>query len=151
MNEHIISATFPVLNMACAACSAVVEQTLKQQKGVLDATVNLAAAQATVRYDARVTSPRKLAKAVKAAGFVLVEPSEDNAAVVAGYHRDRARRWRIRTIGSMVFFIPLMVLSMTMPDIAYLPYVLWALATPVLFLFGIDFYTEHPIWTHWWL
>jgi Cu2+-exporting ATPase len=29
---------------------------------------------------------------------------------------------------------------MTMPDIAYLSYVLWALATPVLFLFGIDFY-----------
>lgn len=140
MNEHIISATFPVLNMACAACSAVVEQTLKQQKGVQDATVNLAAAQATVRYDVRVTSPRKLAKAVKAAGFVLVEPSEDNAEVVAGYHRERARRWRIRTIGSMAFFIPLMVLSMIMPDIAYLPYVLWALATPVLFLFGIDFY-----------
>ncbi|MBR4069688.1 MAG: copper-translocating P-type ATPase [Bacteroidaceae bacterium] len=140
MNEHIITATFPVLNMACAACSAVVEQTLKQQKGVIDATVNLAAAQATVQYDVRVTSPRKLAKAVKSAGFVLVEPSDDNAEVVAGYHRDRARRWRIRTIGSMIFFIPLMVLSMAMPDIAYLPYILWVLATPVLFVFGVDFY-----------
>ncbi len=140
MNEHIITATFPVLNMACAACSAVVEQTLKQQKGVIDATVNLAAAQATVLYDVRVTSPRKLAKVVKSAGFVLVEPSDDNAEVVAGYHRDRARRWRIRTIGSMIFFIPLMVLSMAMPDIAYLPYILWALATPVLFVFGVDFY-----------
>ncbi len=140
MNENIVSATFPILNMACAACSAAVEQTLRGEKGVVEATVNLAAAQAYVQYDKRITSPRKLAKAVKAAGFVMVESSEDNTEVVAGYHRERARRWRIRTIGSMIFFIPLMVLSMLMPDIAYLHYILWALATPVLFVFGIDFY-----------
>ncbi len=139
-NDNIISATFPVLNMACAACSAAVEQTLRKQKGVVEATVNLAAAQAHVVYDMRTTSPHKLAKAVKSAGFVLVEPSDDTNELVAGYHRERARRWRIRTIGSTLFFIPLMILSMTMPDIAYLHYILWALATPVLVVFGADFY-----------
>lgn len=140
MSENrYITATFPILNMACAACSAAVEHTLQQQKGVVEATVNLAAAQAHVTYDAQVTSPRKLAKAVKAAGFVLVEPADNNEEVVAVYHRERARRWRIRTIGAMLFFLPLMVLSMTMPDIPHLHYVLWALATPVLFLFGFDF------------
>ena len=109
-NKDIVTATFPVLNMACAACSAAVEQTLQKQKGVAEATVNLAAAQARVVYDARVTSPRKLAKAVKSAGFVLVEPSDNNADVVAGYHRDKARRWRVRMVGSLLFFLPLMVL-----------------------------------------
>ncbi|MBQ2980113.1 MAG: cadmium-translocating P-type ATPase [Bacteroidaceae bacterium] len=139
-NKDIVTATFPVLNMACAACSAAVEQTLQKQKGVAEATVNLAAAQARVVYDARVTSPRKLAKAVKSAGFVLVEPSDNNADVVAGYHRDKARRWRVRMVGSLLFFLPLMVLSMYMPNIPYLHYILWALATPVLFGFGIDFF-----------
>lgn len=139
-DNRYITATFPVLNMACAACSAAVEQTLQQQKGVIEATVNLAAAQAQVTYDARVTSPRKLSKAVKQAGFVLVEQAEDNDQVVANYHRHRMRQWRIRTVGSLCFFVPLMVLSMIMPDIEHLHYILWALATPVLFIFGIDFF-----------
>ncbi len=138
--NHIISTTFPVLNMACAACSAAVEQTLQQQKGVIEASVNLVAAQAHVTYDARITSPRKLAKAVKKAGFVLVEPSADSENVVAGYQRERANRWRVRTIGSLVFFLPLMILSMTMPEIPYLHYILWLLATPVLFFFGREFF-----------
>lgn len=139
-DENIIKATFPVLNMACAACSAAVEQTLSKQRGVIEVSVNLAAAQACVVYDRRKTSPRKLAKAVKSAGFVMVEPSDDNAEVVAGYHRERARRWRVRSVGSILFFIPLMVLSMTMPEIPYLHYILWALATPVLFVFGIEYF-----------
>lgn len=139
-DSKIVTATYPVLNMACAACSAAVEQTLQQQKGVIEATVNLAAAQAHVTFDTRVTSYRKLAKAVKAAGFVLVEPTDDSADVVADYHRRRMRRWRTRMIGSLVFFLPLMVLSMTMPHIAHLHYIMWALATPVLFVFGYEFF-----------
>ncbi len=139
-DDKIVKANFPVLNMACAACSAAVEQTLSKQKGVIEVSVNLSAAQAYVVYDSRKTSPRKLAKAVKSAGFVMVESSDDNAEVVAGYHRERVRRWRVRCVGSILFFIPLMLLSMTMPDIPYLHYILWVLATPVLFVFGIEFF-----------
>lgn len=138
-DSNIVTATFPVLNMACAACSAAVEKTLQQQRGVVAATVNLAAAQAHVQYDKRVTSYRKLAKAVKAAGFVLVEPTESSADVVAGYRRERLHRKRVSMLGALLFFLPLMVLSMWMPNIAHLHYILWALATPVL-VFGYDFY-----------
>lgn len=138
-DSSIVTATFPVLNMACAACSAAVEKTLQQQRGVVAATVNLAVAQAHVQYDKRVTSYRKLAKAVKAAGFVLVEPTESSADVVAGYRRERLHRKQVSMLGALLFFLPLMVLSMWMPNIAYLHYILWALATPVL-VFGYDFY-----------
>ena len=138
-DSNIVTATFPVLNMACAACSAAVEKTLQQQRGVVTATVNLAAAQAHVQYDKRVTSYRKLAKAVKAAGFVLVEPTESSADVVAGYRRERLHRKRVCMVGALLFFLPLMVLSMWMPNVEHLHYILWALATPVL-VFGYDFY-----------
>lgn len=138
-DSNIVTATFPVLNMACAACSAAVEKTLQQQRGVVAATVNLAAAQAHVQYDKRVTSYRKLAKAVKAAGFVLVEPTESSADVVAGYRRERLHRKQVSMLGALFFFLSLMVLSMWMPNIAHLHYILWALATPVL-VFGYDFY-----------
>lgn len=138
-DSNIVTATFPVLNMACAACSAAVEKTLQQQRGVVAATVNLAAAQAHVQYDKRVTSYRKLAKAVKAAGFVLVEPTESSADVVAGYRRERLHRKQVSMLGALFFFLSLMVLSMWMPNIAHLHYILWALATPVL-VFGYDFF-----------
>ena len=138
-DKYIVKATFPILNMACAACSAAVEQTLRVQKGVLEVTVNLASAQAYVVYDKRITSPRKLAKAVKAAGFVLVEPSDDENETVAGYHRKRVKQRRMAVIGSLILFVPLMVLSMTMPPVAHLHYIMWALATPILFVFGWGF------------
>ncbi len=140
MSERVlVKTTLPVLNMACAACSAAVEQTLRSQKGVVEATVNLAAAQVHLTYDPAQTSPRKLAKAVKAAGFVLVESTDDNN-MVSEYRRRKSFRWRVRTIGAIVLFIPLMVLSMVMPPISGLKYILWALATPILFVFGYEFY-----------
>lgn len=139
--ERSVSATFPVLKMACASCAATVEQTLHRQKGVIDASVNLAAAQAHVTYDPDATSARKLAAAVKDAGFVLViDAPDDNNAALDDYHKKLMRRWYVRAFGSLLFFIPLMVLSMAMPDIPHLHYWLWGLATPVLFVFGIDFF-----------
>lgn len=136
-----VSVTFPVLKMACASCAAAVEQTLCRQKGVVEASVNLAAAQAHVTYNPDVTSARKLAAAVKDAGFVLVidAPDDDNASL-SDYHKKLMRRWYVKAFGSLLFFIPLMVLSMAMPDVPHLHYWLWGLATPVLFVFGMDFF-----------
>ncbi len=136
------TATFPVPNMACASCAAAVEQALLQHRGVSAAVVNLAAAQVHITYDATETTPARLAQVVKDAGFVLVvDAAEDDTSFVANYHKEQARRWQRRMAGALLFFIPLMVLSMMMPDIPYLHYILWALATPVLFVFGRDFYT----------
>lgn len=140
-SSSMVTSVFPVLNMACASCAAAVEQTLRRQPGVSDAAVNLAAAQAHVAYDEAVTSPSRLAEAVKKAGFVLVvDAPDDDASFVTGYHKQEARKWRRRMIGALVFFVPLMALSMWMPDIPYFHYILWALATPVLFVFGVGFY-----------
>lgn len=136
-----VTSTFPVLNMACASCAAAVEQTLRQQPGVCDATVNLAAAQAHVTYDKAITSPSSLAKAVEDAGFVLVvDAPKDDVSFITNYHKQEAGKWRNRMIGALAFFVPLMALSMWMPDIPYLHYWLWILATPVLLVFGASFY-----------
>lgn len=127
--------------MACASCAAAVEDTLRRQPGVSEATVNLAAAQAHITYNRDITSPTQLAQAVKDAGFVLViDTPEGDTSFVTGYHKQQARRWRNRMTGALIFFVPLMLLSMLMPDIPYLHYWMWALATPVLFIFGAAFY-----------
>ena len=139
--KQTVSGTYPVLKMSCASCAAAVEQTLRSQKGVVQASVNLAAAQAQITYNPAVTSVQKLASAVHDAGFLLiVGASDDDEKYLSDYHKKSVRRWHIRTAGSLLLFIPLMALSMAMPAIPHLHYWLWGLATPVLFVFGIDFF-----------
>lgn len=64
-NNKIVKQTFPVLEMSCAACAARVDKTLNKQPGVLSATVNYAAATATVEYDTSLCSPEALKTAIQ--------------------------------------------------------------------------------------
>lgn len=69
---HIEKRTFPVLDMSCAACAARVDKTLNGQPGVRTASVNYAAATATVEYDTAQCSPEQLKAALQAAGYDLL-------------------------------------------------------------------------------
>src|SRR5690554_5616115 len=55
--------------MSCAACAARIEKTLNGLTGVKKATVNLAAAKASVEYDSSQVEVSGLIKAVEALGF----------------------------------------------------------------------------------
>lgn len=67
---------FPVAGMGCAACVARVENTLKNQKGVENASVSLASNSAQVDYDPQVVSAGELKKAVQDAGYDLLVPED---------------------------------------------------------------------------
>ena len=58
--KKVIKQTFPVLEMSCAACAARVDKTLNKQPGVRRASVNYAAATATVEYESDRCSPEAL-------------------------------------------------------------------------------------------
>lgn len=64
--------TIPVVGMACSSCSAHVEKTLNEQKGVTSASVNLATRAALVEYDDAVITLEQMKAAVNAIGFDLV-------------------------------------------------------------------------------
>ena len=54
--------------MSCSACSAGLEKYLNKQDGVIDASVNLVMAQASITYDDSI-SISDLERFVKEAGF----------------------------------------------------------------------------------
>ena len=58
-----------VTGMTCGACTSKVPNALNAIPGVGDVKVSLAAGEATVRYDERMTSPDQLKSAVKGAGY----------------------------------------------------------------------------------
>ncbi|MCY4248616.1 MAG: heavy metal translocating P-type ATPase [Chloroflexi bacterium] len=69
----------PVTGMTCAMCAGNVERALKRVQGVASATVNLAAEQASVAYDARAVSPGDLVGCLERAGYGVAAASGDLA------------------------------------------------------------------------
>ena len=156
--------TLPILGMTCASCVGRVERALRKRPGVLTAEVNLATEKATVVFAPGQASHADLVAAVKAAGYEVAEPaavattSGDVADAspggagelvdVAEAARSAAYR-RLKTKVIVGFALSLVIFAGTMqphwfpflPDWLHNGYVLWALATPVQFWVGGQFYT----------
>jgi len=58
-----------VTGMTCGGCASKVTHALKAISGVGDVKVSLAAGEATVQYDERLTSSDQLKSAVEGAGY----------------------------------------------------------------------------------
>lgn len=133
--------TYPVVGMSCASCAARVDKTLNSLPGVYKATVNYATAMAQVEYNPTMCSDATLQSAVQNAGYDLLIDTNDNATNKA--EEIRAARYQAikkRTVSALLLSLPIMVISMFFEDVTSLKYVLWALATPVVFGLGREFY-----------
>lgn len=136
-----IKNTYPVLGMSCASCAARVDKTLNGLPGVYQATVNYATAVAQVEYNPEVCSDATLQSAVQDAGYDLLVDTGENVADKAEEIRlTRYRKIKRRTVAALLLSLPIMVISMFFEDISSLKYVLWILATPVVFGLGREFY-----------
>ena len=136
-----IKNTYPVLGMSCASCAARVDKTLNGLPGVYQATVNYATAVAQVEYNPKVCSDATLQSAVQDAGYdLLVDTGEDVADKAEEIRLTRYQQIKRRTVAALLLSLPIMVISMFFEDISSLKYVLWILATPVVFGLGREFY-----------
>ncbi|HSH21459.1 MAG TPA: heavy metal translocating P-type ATPase [Candidatus Caenarcaniphilales bacterium] len=92
--------SLPVEGMTCASCVNRVERYLRRTEGVLDAGVNLATEQATVRFDPAVVGRAELEAAVEAAGYKVREQQISGDALLAtdeqteAVNAERARETR---------------------------------------------------------
>ncbi len=140
----------PLLGMTCANCAATIERRLKKTDGVVDATVNLASERATVRYAPGATTRADLVAAVRAAGYDVVEAAEGEEAVdaeAAAREAEIAHQKRRLLVGAL-FTLPLFLLSMgrdlgllgSWAGALWVDWLFLALATPVQFYVGWDYY-----------
>lgn len=138
-NSKTEKVQYPVLGMSCASCSAHVQKILLSQKGVIYATVNLANATAYIEYNPDVISPEAMMKAVKDGGYELVIDNHEDEEI-EDIRSNESNNLRKNTIAALILCIPLILVAMVFHKIPYANYIMWILATPVLFIFGAPFF-----------
>jgi Cu+-exporting ATPase len=140
-----------VTGMTCANCAANIERALnKKVSGVVKAGANFASERAVVEYIPGVVDLPQLISAIEAAGYGVIAPEdiaeEEDAEQMARQAeiRDQTRKFVV----GVVFALPLFVLSMARDfsligawsHAAWVNWLFWALATPVQFYTGRDYY-----------
>jgi Cu2+-exporting ATPase len=135
----VIKQVFPVTGMSCASCAASIEKVIIAQKGIGSVGVNYANSNALIEYDETLVTPEKIKSVVKAAGYDLVLSAD--AGSVDATNQKSLSALRSRAIVAIIFAIPLFIIGMFAMNMPYANYIMWALATPVLFYSGSRFFT----------
>jgi Cu+-exporting ATPase len=139
--------TLDIEGMTCASCVNHVEQALNKVPGVIEASVNLATERASVTYVAESTGLTDFKKAVREAGYEVVEGPQEGTAVDAEEHKDevvrkmREARFRmllawLLTVPIVIWMVAEMFFGIVWPNEAVFNLGMIVLALPVLFWVG---------------
>src|SRR5947209_14047141 len=132
---------FPVLNMSCASCASSSQSILQNTPCMVNASVNYANATAQVEYVPTITDPRKLKASLQSIGYdLMIDETEEAKDALEEVHREKFQMLKRRTIGSIALSVPLVGIAMFFMNIPYANYVMWALASPVVLIFGQQFF-----------
>jgi Cu+-exporting ATPase len=141
----------PITGMTCANCAATIERTLNRKvPGVVRATANFASERASVEYVPGLVSRADLVAVIEEIGYGVVQAADEETlgdAERAAREAEIADQTRKFWVG-VIFSLPLFLLSMgrdfgLLGEWAHAAWVNWlflALATPVQFYTGWDYY-----------
>lgn len=133
--------TYPILNMTCAACAASTQNILMFVPGVLDVAVNFANGKGTVTYLPEIATAMDMKKALQEIGFdLLIDTESSTIENVEKRGEEAYRKLRRETISAIILATPLLVIGMFFMNMPYANIIMFALATPILFVFGRRFF-----------
>ncbi|MBG9565265.1 heavy metal translocating P-type ATPase [Brevibacillus agri] len=138
-----------ITGMTCAACSTGIEKGLNKMPGVLKANVNLAMETATIEYDSAQVGVGDLVRQVEKLGYQAARKEEGKEEEQVDRRMAEIRRQTQKFWISLIFSLPLLWSMVShfsftsfiwLPDFLMNPWVQLALATPVQFIIGAQFY-----------
>ncbi|WP_163144526.1 heavy metal translocating P-type ATPase [Bacillus sp. 22-7] len=141
-------AEFELLGMTCAACSGRIEKGLNKLPGVKQAVVNLALETGTVEYNPEQVSVQEMIKKVENLGY-QAKVKTDKDQEIEGYREKEIEKQKGKFVFSLILSIPLFwsmvghfefTSFIYVPDMFMSPWVQLALAAPVQFFIGKQFY-----------
>jgi len=142
----------PITGMTCTNCSANIERALnKKTPGVVQASVNFASERASIEYLPGVVTIDEIVDAIKKAGYnaILPEGSQTGEDAEQAARDAEIRDQTNKFIVGLIFALPLFLMSMARDfsfvgpwsHAAWVNWLFFALATPVQFYTGWDYYT----------
>ncbi|MBB5439202.1 Cu2+-exporting ATPase [Pedobacter sp. AK017] len=140
MNKNVETISMPVLGMTCAACAVSIESMIAAQEGVDKAAVNYATQTVQVSYHPDVIQPDAMQKAVQSIGYDLIVAQEGAAALQEEAQKNNYTTLKKRMVWSLILTIPVVIIGMFFMDMPNGNYYMLALTTPVLFIFGRNFF-----------
>ncbi|MBO1001307.1 heavy metal translocating P-type ATPase [Pseudogracilibacillus auburnensis] len=138
---------FDISGMTCAACATKIEKGIRKMEGVSSANVNFALETISVTYNEKEVQPSEMVAKVKKLGYELI-PKEDNQDKM-DHKQAEIRKQTRKFIFSAILTLPLLWTMVAhfnflsfiyLPDIFMNPWFQLALATPVQFIVGAQFY-----------
>ncbi|MFO6497501.1 heavy metal translocating P-type ATPase [Bacillus sp. z60-11] len=142
-------AEFSISGMSCAACANRIEKRLNKLPGVKSAAVNFALETAAVEYHPGAVSPEDMEEAAQKLGYKL-ELKKDRTRDSSAEQREKdIENQTGKLIFSVILSFPLLWAMVShfkftafiwLPDMFMDPWVQFALATPVQFIVGRQFY-----------
>ncbi|MCM2581676.1 MULTISPECIES: heavy metal translocating P-type ATPase [Bacillus] len=139
---------FDITGMTCAACASKIEKKLNKLDGVDKATVNFALETVLVEYNPEQASVPEIKEAIKKLGYTL-EHKKENTEQQIDHRQKEIEKQQGKFIFSLILSFPLLwamvshfefTRAIWLPDMLMNPWVQFALATPVQFIVGKQFY-----------
>ena len=144
-------AALNIKNLSDSSDVLRLEKALNNQEGVIEASVNLSSEKALIKYIPTVISQNELRRAIRSTGFELLDADIHLDDAEAKARKKEIAEQKHMLIIGLIFTVPLFILSMSrdfglLPmHIAHAPWVayfFWALATPVQFYVGWQYYVN---------
>ncbi|WP_291077508.1 MULTISPECIES: heavy metal translocating P-type ATPase [unclassified Empedobacter] len=136
-----VEKSYPVLNMTCASCASSSQANLNRQLGVVNAEVNYGNGMGKIEYIPTLVSPENLKNALVEVGYDLViDESKNQDEEIEQLHEEKYKTLKNKVIWALIFGVPLFIIGMFFMDMPYGNYIMWALSTPILFIFGQQFF-----------
>ena len=132
--------SLPVLGMTCAGCASTVQSIIGAQQGVETAEVNYATQQVKVQYKPGIIQPKQFQTALQAMGYDLILDTFNGKEKQEKVQQENYSSLKKRTILAAILTLPVVIISMFLMDIPYANYYMLVLTTPVLFVFGKNFF-----------
>lgn len=120
--------SFAIEGMNCASCAAHVEKAAAKVEGITYASVNLATERLTISYDDKKTSVDRVVEAVSRAGYKAIDDEKERRASIP-----ESEKLRKRLIWSLVFTIPLLIITMSAMAGVKLPAIISPETRPLIF------------------
>ncbi|HFK5562854.1 TPA: heavy metal translocating P-type ATPase [Elizabethkingia anophelis] len=136
-------ATFPVLGMTCASCAGSAENIVKNESGVVNASVNFATGNLSVEYLPNMTNTIQLQKAVLSGGYdLLIEDESTQHETLEAIHNRKFKLLKKKTLWAVLLSIPVVIIGMFFMEIPYANPIMWLFSTPVVLWLGKDFFVN---------